>query len=210
MANATGAFGLRPVRHINGSSWNGATIKCYVSSNYATALFVGDPVILNQVAANQHASSKYFSVAKSGGADATAVFGVITSIVPNSSDLTQKHIPASTGGYVNVCIDPTVVYQIRDDGGLTPTTSNFIGLNGVIDVTGTGSTYTGLSACELDTDDPPAADQSNPLFVMGLADLPDNEFAINAVWDVIISNHFWARSGAAANEGIILGLAMTS
>ena len=45
MANTDAPFGLRPVRHLNGSSWNGQTIRCFIHASYAYALFVGDPVM---------------------------------------------------------------------------------------------------------------------------------------------------------------------
>ena len=44
MANVETAFGLRPVRHLNGSPWNGQTIRCYLHESYAQAMYIGDPV----------------------------------------------------------------------------------------------------------------------------------------------------------------------
>jgi len=45
MANTDAPFGLRPIRHRNGAPYNGAFNHYYVASSYATALFVGDPVV---------------------------------------------------------------------------------------------------------------------------------------------------------------------
>ncbi len=57
MANATGSFGLRPARQTAGSSmW--AVEKCYVSANYATEVFIGDPVLLDPLLANKDATGQ--------------------------------------------------------------------------------------------------------------------------------------------------------
>ena len=44
MSNATGGFGLRPIRMRDGTPWNGAVEKCYVASAYATPIYVGSVV----------------------------------------------------------------------------------------------------------------------------------------------------------------------
>jgi len=205
MANETGAFGLRPVKHLNGSPYNGATRKCYISDSYATALYVGDAVILTDETDYTDPLAKCMSIEKATGADGEAPLGVIVSFEVDADNLGYNYNPASNERYANVCIDPSVIYHIRDDGGLTPTKSNFINLNGVIDVTGSGSTVTGLSGMTLDTDDAPAADASNPLFILGLADIPNNELAVNAVWEVMISNHRLSNDGD--DVGRMLGIA---
>ena len=46
MANNDTPFGLRPLRHRNGAPYNGAANPYYIPSSYATALFIGDPVII--------------------------------------------------------------------------------------------------------------------------------------------------------------------
>ena len=45
MANTDSPFGLRPIRHRNGAAYNGAANPYYINSTYATALFIGDPVV---------------------------------------------------------------------------------------------------------------------------------------------------------------------
>jgi hypothetical protein len=205
MANATDAFGLRPVRYLDGTPYSGASTRCYISSSYATALYVGDPVIITDEADYMDTTAKCISIEKADGADGTPIFGVIIGFDFDPDNPGRNYNPASTARYCKVCTDPNVVYQIRDDGGLTPSKSNFIALNGVIDVTGSGSTVTGLSGALLDTDDPPAADASNPLFILGLAPIEDNELAVSAVWEVIISNHRLANDGAAV--GRVVGVA---
>ena len=59
MANTSSAFGLKPVRHLDGSPWNGNTVKCYISASYATALFIGDPVLLTPTLAEKDATGMH-------------------------------------------------------------------------------------------------------------------------------------------------------
>ena len=46
MANTDAAFGLRPVRHLNGNPYNGAYNEYPIPSGYSTDLLPGDPVKL--------------------------------------------------------------------------------------------------------------------------------------------------------------------
>ena len=102
-----------------------------------------------------------------------------------------------------MCVDPSVVYHIQDSGAGTPT-YEFPGLNAVLIFTHSGNTATGISQAELDAGgDVPAADDSNQLFIWGIADLPNNELGDNAIWEVTLNQTHWAP-----NNG--LGMASTS
>ena len=205
MANATAAFGLRPVRHRNGSPWNGQTMKCYVSSSYATAIYIGDTVKQSLVAAEKDPTGRYRTVNKTTLTDGIVPIGVVVGIEPNPDNLNRVYLPASTGGIIHVCpADPDIVFQVRDDGGATPT-SAFVGLNAIMVATSAGDTVTGFSGHHMDagTGTAPGANQSYPLFILGLSDTPDNSLGINAVWDVILNTSYNAT-------GLILGVTTTS
>jgi len=105
MANPTGAFGLRPSRHLDGSPWNAAIDKCYVSAAYDTAIFRGDPVLLTPTAAEKDPTARYQTVNASAGTDATIIYGVVTGIDVNPDNLSRTYLPAATGGLISVCID---------------------------------------------------------------------------------------------------------
>src|SRR6185503_2714742 len=45
MANSNSPFGLKPVRHLLGLPMNGSVQPMFIPSTYATALFIGDPVL---------------------------------------------------------------------------------------------------------------------------------------------------------------------
>jgi len=203
MSNATTPFGLRPVRHINGAPWNGQTIRCWASASYATALYIGDPVVWVAgaiLATEKDVTAKHWTVNRATGSDAGVVNGVITSFEPNADNLTQQYRPASQDRWVNVCVaTPDIVFQIRDDGSGTPA-KVFVCQNATM-TAGTASTITGISGFQLDASTP-AADQSYPLLILGLSDIEDNELADYAIWDVLINTCYNAT-------GLYLGITCT-
>jgi len=181
MSNATGAFGLRPVRHLNGSPYNGGTQKCYISASYAVALFVGDPVLFSPTLAEKDTTARYPTINKAANG---IVRGVIVSFDPLPAALDKVYNPASTERYANVCMDPYVIYQVRDDGAGTPS-KVYPGQNAEM-THGAGSTTTGLSGSILDTSTPTTT-VTFPLHIVGLAEQEDNELGDYAVWEVLLN-----------------------
>ena len=201
MANVDAAFGFKPIRHLNGNPWNGATEKCLVEDSYATNIFVGDPVLYTGTAGSDDTTGHYKAVNLATQADTYRIYGVVVSIEPVLSDLSKTYIPGYTGGYVNVCVDPDVIYIIQDDGGAV-LDGDSIGANCVF-ASGTGSTVTGLSAWELAAATTPAADASYQGIVMGVHNKEGNAFGINCIWEVLITNHVLRSGMAATNEGAL-------
>lgn len=182
MANADTPFGLRPIGPGSASVDNGKIIHCYLPSDYATSVFIGDPVI--KVAAG----SNDVPVTVVGGGtfeigtlpevnvvtvgDTNEITGVVVGFLPTTRDSTT-YGAASTTRVALVNIDPYQEYLIQADGAV-PAAS--VGLNAVLIATHAGSTVTGYSGMELDTtSDAPAADASNQLTIMRLYNAPDNE-----------------------------------
>lgn len=210
MGNPTQAFGLRPVRHEDGSPWNGATVPCYVDSDYATALYVGDPVALDSTAANKHAVANIGegllpTVMKVALTSSQACYGVITSFQP-ADDSTYSpatspvYRPASTARIANVCRDPSVIYEIRGCGQGTPV-AGWINRNALC-VAGSGSTATGLSGTCLDegTATAPRADQTYPLLIVGASSKPgETPLDDYTLWEVKLNTHY-------NTTGLVLGV----
>lgn len=186
MSNPNAAFGLRPVRYIDGTPWNGATIPCYCSSSYAVALYIGDPVLWSPTLAEKDATAKMPTVNVSAVASGSMIRGVITSFEPNPDNLTQQYRPASQERIANVVIaTPDLIFQVRTDGDETAT-KVFPGQNAIL-VAGTGSTITGLSGFTIDGSTTPTTTQAHTIHIVGLADIADNELDDYAIWDVIIN-----------------------
>lgn len=188
MANVGGAFGLRPVRHKSGAPWNGATVPCYCEDSYAVGLFIGDPIMINVVTANKMVEGLHPTIILSAGTDGISARGVIVAFEPNPDNLSQQYRPASQERIAHVCMDPSVIYQIRDNGGGTPV-KQWVGLNAVMVATSSGDTTTGLSGMELDASSP-AADQSMTLFIEGVANIPGNDLGDDVVWEVSLNTMF--------------------
>lgn len=204
MANPTGAFGLRPVRHIDGSPWNGATKRVYISDHYATALFIGDPVVWVSgaiLSTEKDASAKFWTMNTHAGTDGLVINGVIVSFEPDPNNLSLKYRPASTERWANICVaTPDIIYQVRDDGSGTPAPV-FVCQNAELVAGSGGSTVTGLSSFVLDATTPAAA-QTYPLLIMGLSNFEGNELDDYAVWDVLLNTCY-------NTTGLYLGITCT-
>ena len=188
MANPTGAFGLKPLRHRSGAPWNGQVVECYVSASYATALYIGDPVIVTPTLAEKDATARRLTINKSAGTAGILVRGVIVGFEPLKTDLTKIYNPASTERIAYVVMDPDVVFAIRGNG-YAALTSNVVGQNAVMIAKTAGSTVTGLSGMALDegTTTAPNTTQNFTLHVVGIQPKDDNELAASMVYEVLLN-----------------------
>lgn len=192
MANVDAPFGLRPIRYASGAPYNGACNKYFAPSTYATSLFIGDPVVKtgtsNTAAVSGHGPATLPEVNKATAGDGNAITGVVVGFEASDGFDSTVYGAASTARVVLVADDPTLLFEIQDDGGSLAATS--VGLNAVLIYTHSGSTVTGRSGVELDsTSDVPAADASNQLTILRLSNKPSNELAANAIWEVKINQH---------------------
>ena len=185
MANDTGAFGLRPVRTLDGSPWMSYVRKCYISSAYATALYIGTPVIKSPTAAEYHASGKYTSINIAAAVDGGVWWGVIVGFEPNPDSLSTVYSPASTEGWAYVVTGNRVVFVGRGDGAGTPATT-FINNNCAMVATAAGSTSTGLSGWHI-AESTFTTTVTLPLNVLGVHNREDETLADNALWEVVLN-----------------------
>ena len=188
MTNKSGAFGLRPVRHMDGTPYNGATVKCYISAAYATALFVGDPVVFSPTLAEKDPTGNHPTINKATGTAGTVVRGVIVGFLQNPDDLEKTYSPASTEGYAFVAMDPDLIYEIRGDGG-GALTKAVPGQNAVMIATTAGSTSSGRSGMNLDegTTTAPGTTQNFTLHVLDVKEQEDNTLGENALYEVLLN-----------------------
>ena len=187
MANPTGSFGLRPVRYVDGRPYNGQSVICYKSASYATAMYIGDPVLLSPTLAEKETTGKYPTVNVSAGTAGTLIRGVVIGFVPSDRD-SLVYSPASTEAYPIVCMDKDVIYEIRGDGG-GALTSVVPGQNAVMIATSAGDTKYGTSGFDLDegTTTAPNTTQNFTLHIIALKKAEDNALGINAVYEVLLN-----------------------
>lgn len=198
MANTDAPQGFTPVRYRSGAPYSGAVRSYYVPSSDGTALFIGDPVIIagsaNTAAVNGHLPGTLPSLTRA------SVGGPVTGVVAGFETTDRNDTPyraASTERVVFVADDPNLIFQIQDDGGGT-VAATMIGLNADYIFTTSGSTYTGMSGCEVDagTTTAPATTAGLPLKLLGIARIEGNELADYATWEVAFNDHTMANAVA--------------
>jgi len=187
MANIDSPFGLKPLEYLSGAPWNGQARRYSIASGYATALYIGDPVVL---AGSAETAGKYPTVEKATLTDGTYTIGPIVAFEPIASDpnLSILYSPASTAQYCWVADDPNIIFEIQMDSD-TDLAAGDIGSNGCMVETHSGSTTSGLSGIEADESSFAGVDTSQPLLLLGLVDRPDNELATHCKVKVLISYH---------------------
>lgn len=192
MANIDASFGLRPIKRRNGASYHVATTPYYIKSDYATALFIGDPVVKTADGANtaavtvpgagEFAPGTLPIINKATAGDGNAITGVIVGFSPDPANLDRIYNPASTARVAFVADDPDLIFEIQADGAIAATQ---VGLNANLIFTNAGSTTSGLSGVELDTSsDVPDADASNQLTILRVADRPGRN-EIGSAWTIV-------------------------
>lgn len=141
MANTNKPFGLRPYGSLTGAPFNGATKTFLVPATDATAIYIGDPVKLAGTEGVINPDDIPMpTVTKAASAD--VVVGVVTGIVALPTDLTVLYRKASTAMYVEVAVDPNLVFSVQGDADTYAAAD--VGLNMDFTVS-TGSATTGVS-----------------------------------------------------------------
>ena len=180
MANVDAPNGAKPVRHLTGGVIRAREWKIIGDGNASSNIFTGDFVKLQ--------SSGYITVAAAGN----RLLGVFAGCKYTASDGTPKfakYWPASTAtlGSADVTAyvydDPNIVFAIQGDG-----TDAFTQVGNLANVLATaGSTTTGQSKMELDTDN--IGTGTANLRILGITDDPKNSWGANTEQEVLIHEH---------------------
>lgn len=195
MANANAPFGLRPKRYAWGAPYNGAC-NHYFATGATGAIFIGDPVVLagsaNTTVVQGYQPGTLPTVTVAADGDGDPIHGVCVGVLHVTRDSTIYRAD-STDRIILVADDPNIVFEVQIDTASTDWAATDVGSYANLKV-GTGSTITGKSGWTGDTTDgPDAADPSNQLLIMRLANRPDNEIGEFGVWEVLINNHGYAN-----------------
>lgn len=179
MANVSRPSGLRPVKHINGSAWNGALETFSLLAADSTVVGVGDIVNWGGTAdANGVASITRAT------ADAGLPLGVVVGFEPDYTNLAlpSQYRLASTARKAYVCVDPTVVYEVQA-GASTAITA--IGMNMGMNYTAV-NTSTGVSAMTA-LGGAGATTATLPLKVIGVVQRPDQDMSDPLLWKLLVT-----------------------
>ena len=200
--NTSRINGARPVKHLNGSPYNGQCNIYEVPAGETAPVFKGDFVIMS----NSDASDVYNAVeVVAGSGEVTTgvlIVGVVVGFVNDFS--TNRDLPIYSKGsakrLVYVADSPDLVFEIQD-GGTVPCTMALIGSNTGIQATA-GSTVTGNSKMTTGAT-APSTSNALPLKIYGVVNSPDNNFATAGVANqkllVLINTHYWQAPATAAS-----------
>ena len=193
MANTNAPFGLRPVRYLSGAPYNGAVNRYYFPSTDSN----GPNYIGQLVKPAGSASVDGYMTVSGNVTTADLVLGPIVAIEPVSRD-SKVYREDDTACYVDVADDPNLVFEVQDNGASALSAGNVGNTADLTSLTG-GSTVTGLSSTVISCATATASgDGTEDVLIVGLRNLPDNEYGTYAKWLVRLNNHFFVDGVAGA------------
>lgn len=191
MANSDAPGGFKALNNLDGSPYNGGTIKCVILGADTTDTFVGDAV---DISGDSDALGKYPSIVQhaAGG----PVFGVISSFEAEPTNLALQYAlgTQTTDRYANVVPALDNVFEIQDDGDSDTFVAGDVGEAFDI-IVGSGSTVTGMSGMEANTDNIGTGDTC---VILGITDAPDNEIGANVRVKIRFNESFLRGAGTPA------------
>lgn len=187
MANTDAPSGLRPVSMLDGSPYSASVRIFSTASGDATAIFLGDPVILSGTVSTVNGRD-YPDVDQAATGDVIA--GVVVGVLPETDD-SLIYRAASTTRLLAVETGKEVLFEIQEVSGGTPLTTAAIGLNANF-VVAAGSTTTGQSGVELNNATE-ATTNTLDLQIVDLVPRADNAAGEHAKWLVRINRSQWSN-----------------
>jgi hypothetical protein len=189
MANVDKAFGLRALGNLSATGAQ-AQYGYTIADTQPGAIFQGDLVtIFDGFVVAFDPAVHTAAVGVFNGCnyiDPTTGKPTWKNYYPGSVNITQGTIQA------DVLDDPSQLFTIQCDEGFVQAN---IGKNADV-VAGSGNTVTGVSAMELDSSTIAKAAALN-LKIVGLYNVPGNDFGTNAVAVVKINEHLYGSAGVA-------------
>ena len=194
MANKDRPCGLKPIKHLNGVTWNGKfnVYRKVAAENF----FIGSPV---KLAGSADATGKYPTVALAGAGGpivgSVVGFGNTPYLAADVSDLDKVYSISTEDVYVAVADDPDLIFECQEDS-TTNFTADSIGCNADL-TTESGSTTTGKSSVEIDCSTETTT-STLEIRILRLVDRPDNELGDYAKFEVMINVHAYGQGLGSA------------
>ena len=209
MANTSRINGFKPVKHLNGSPYNGQANIYEVPAGETVPVFVGDLVKLSDSAATSYYPAVEAVVGASAQIAAGPILGAVVGIINSKFDPvggtmsngsvsldTPVYRPASTKQFVLVADSDDLIFEAEADASVALAS---IGLNvGVGASAHTNPLLTGASPMYVYSTTAPDTTSTRPLQIVGVVNRPDNETAsaYNKVL-VRINVHSYGNVGVA-------------
>lgn len=181
MANTNRPSGFSPVQYLNGAPWNGQARLYSIVAAYATALYIGDPVISSGTANADGVPGIALAAATGGVRGVIVGLGISEGLIANPSNLNLIYRPASDAAawFAMVVDDPNVLFEVQEESNGTQIAATEIGLNTISKV-GTGNGYVSGWMIPSVTGATPATTATLQVKLMGLVRRQDNAFGAYA------------------------------
>lgn len=169
--------GFRPVKHLNGSPFNGQVNRYMISASDSQATNVGDLVQLsdNNALVDTAGFGVYPAVERIGSGTAVPIVGAIVGFEVDYSNLnTGNYRAASTRRIALVADAPDLIFAAPQDavGGVVAAAS--VGLNAAINLGSAGTSAPWASGMSVDSSTV-ATTATLPVQIMGVTASPDND-----------------------------------
>lgn len=115
MANTSRIFGFRPVKHQNGSPYNGQANLYYIPSTDGTAVYIGDAVKLAGSADPAYGNAPTVALAAAGNPIVGIVVGFLSD--PTNLNVGGTGRAASTNRYCWVADATDLVFEVETSNG---------------------------------------------------------------------------------------------
>lgn len=192
--------GFRPVKHMNGSPYNGQVNRYMISASDSQVTNVGDLVVLsdNDALVDTAGGGVYPAVERAASATASAVVGAVVGFEPDYSNLnTGNYRAASTRRVVLVADSPDLIFACPQDGNIAAAS---VGLNCSLVIGSGAATAPYASAMMVDSSEV-ATTATDPVQIVGIVNSPDNANRLagsgNAELLVRINTHAFKAAGLA-------------
>lgn len=186
MANVNNPFGFIPIKHMDGSEYNGQ-INLYSIDASQAELFKNDLVTLS----GDSDVNGIPGIARLAAGTGNPSIGSIVSFVADREDQGKTSNPASTAGFALVADAPDIIFEAQID---TVAASNF-GVNAPIDAS-VGSSVTGNSAMQISSAGLKAT--TDQIRLMRLKRIEGNELGAFAVIECFINEHVYKQVAGVA------------
>lgn len=192
--------GFRPVKHMNGSPYNGQVNRYMISASDSQVTNVGDLVVLsdNDALVDTAGGGVYPAVERAASATASAVVGAVVGFEPDYSNLnTGNYRAASTRRIALVADSPDLIFACPQDGNIAAAA---VGLNCSLVIGSGAATAPYASAMMVDSSEV-APTATDPVQIVGIVNSPDNANRLadsgNAELLVRINTHAFKAAGLA-------------
>lgn len=192
--------GFRPVKHMNGSPYNGQVNRYMISASDSQVTNVGDLVVLsdNDALVDTAGGGVYPAVERAASATASAIVGAVVGFEPDYSNLnTGNYRAASTRRIALVADSPDLIFACPQDGNIAAAS---VGLNCSLIIGSGASTAPYASAMMVDSSEV-ATTATDPVQIVGIVNSPDNANRLadsgNAELLVRINTHAFQAAGLA-------------